>query len=415
MKTKHIAVLGAGFVGICSAIALIKRGYTVSLIDKSTPASETSHGNSGVIWSGGFHPLADPQLIKELPRLACNQDTKFLLQYSELPWLAPWLIRFLNRCQKKHYVHSTAAVGALSKDSVSHHLALMKEANAESYLNETGYLRVFRHEQTFESARKQFADFDDHDIPYTIVTGSEIADLEPDLDVDYAGAIWMNGSHSVKNPGQLGRRYFDYFISLGGKFYQQPAKALETSSTPAGWKVTLDNQQIECDAVVMAMGVWSNELLKPFGIKLPFVQERGYHMMFQYPGDKTLSRPVNDAEMGFVLSPMDYGIRATTGCNLSARERAPNPRQLKKLLPYMRQTFSLGDEILDQPWMGRRISTPDSIPLIGELPKLPGLVIATGHCHLGLTLAPVTGECIADIISSSGNRDLTPYDPLRFA
>jgi D-amino-acid dehydrogenase len=225
------------------------------------------------------------------------------------------------------------------------------------------------------------------------------------------GGLWMNDTHSVTDPAALARAYFRLFLQSGGEFRQQAARALRRAGD--GWRLEIDGDPIDAEQVIVALGPWSNDLLAPLGCTLPFVQERGYHMMFEPRQGSRLHRSVVDPEAGFVLTPMVHGIRATTGSNLAARERAPNPVQLERLLPLIRRTFPIAGALLEKPWMGRRTSTTDSLPHIGPLKELPGLHVASGHCHLGLTLAPVTGELIADSVAGRNNPLARPFSPHR--
>ena len=221
----------------------------------------------------------------------------------------------------------------------------------------------------------------------------------------------MNRTPSVRNPEALADSYLQLFLKSGGAFTRKSVQALGTSAR--GWRISGNGLDATVDGLVIACGPWSNSLLAPLGVRLPIIQERGYHMMFGVEPGRVLNRSIVDPVAGFVLTPMDQGIRATTGSNITVRERPPNPVQLDKLKALMRRTFPLGEELLDAPWMGRRISTPDSLPLIGPLTDRPGLFIATGHGHLGLTLAPVTAEWLADEIEGNPSPSCRPFYPDR--
>ncbi len=412
MKNNSVTVLGAGFVGVCTAISLIKRGQEVVLVDRLPPASETSHGNSGVICDMGFHPLADPELIPDFPKLILNRDPRFLIQYGELPGLAPWLAKFAGNCRRPAFQYCTEVMASISADAFGRHQDLMQASGSTNLLNQTGWIRAYRSRSRFNKACQRTADFDRHGISYKLIDAKGIRELEPGLGFKYPAAIWMDQTHTVTNPGLLCQSYFDYFISLGGEFVQREARAIEL--TQNGWKVTTGQQEIESAKLVMSFGAWSNELLKPLGIRYPYIMERGYHMMFEPPEDRVLTRSIIDVDKGYVLSPLQTGIRVTTGANPVARERPPNPRQLAKLMPHIRQTYPIGKPLLDKPWMGRRVSTPDSLPIIGPAVGRPGLFINTGQCHLGLTLAPVSGELVADEVCGQPDPLCKPFYPSRF-
>ena len=408
----QVLVLGAGIVGICCALSLRRRGYAVKLLDRSPPASETSYGNAGVIAQSAIHPLADPALIPQLPRLMMNRDTRFRLEYPDLPRLTPWLGRFSSNMNQRDFHRCSNAIADISVDAVSRHRDLMREAGVEHLLNPTGWLKLYRTTAALAAVSEKEADFLEHGVRCQIVGPEEIKTLEPDLLCEPVGGLWMNDSHSVTSPAALAQGYLELLLESGGRFQQASLEHIDRGN--GEWRVTTDSGMESSTHVVVALGSWSNQLLEPLGCSLPIAQERGYHMMFNPLQGAKLNRSIADPVSGFVMTPMDGGIRVTTGCNLAARERAPNPVQLEVLLPLIRQTFPLSDELLDNPWMGRRTSTPDSLPIIGELAGLSGLHVATGHCHLGLTLAPVTGELIANGIDGKPNTLGKPFLPSRF-
>jgi D-amino-acid dehydrogenase len=168
---------------------------------------------------------------------------------------------------------------------------------------------------------------------------------------------------------------------------------------------------LDAGDVVIALGPWTPDVLGPLGIKLPLAVKRGYHRHFRPQGNAALSRPVLDAENGYVLAPMEQGIRVTTGVEFAARDAAPTPVQLDRLLPAARELFPLGEAVEAQPWLGARPCFPDSRPVISRAPRQRGLWLAYGHGHWGLTLGPATGRLVAEMMTGA-----TPFcDPKPYA
>jgi D-amino-acid dehydrogenase len=163
--------------------------------------------------------------------------------------------------------------------------------------------------------------------------------------------------------------------------------------------------------VVVALGPWAPDLLEPLGIKLPMGFKRGYHRHFSAQGNASLQRPVVDVANGYLITPMEQGIRLTTGAEFAARDAAPTPVQFDRLMPAARALFPLGERAGDKTWLGARPCFPDSRPVIGRAPGQNGLWLAIGHAHWGLTLGPPTGRLIADMIAGT-----TPFvDPKPYA
>ena len=168
------------------------------------------------------------------------------------------------------------------------------------------------------------------------------------------------------------------------------------------------------DAVV-ALGPWSNEVTEPLGYALPLGVKRGYHQHFRPQGNAVLNRPVLDVDGGFLLAPMMRGIRLTTGAEFADRDAAPSPVQVERAIPKARKLFPLGDAVEAEPWMGARPCFPDMLPVIDRAARHPGLWFDFGHQHHGLTLGPVTGRLLAEMITGEEPfTDPAPYRADRF-
>jgi D-amino-acid dehydrogenase len=172
---------------------------------------------------------------------------------------------------------------------------------------------------------------------------------------------------------------------------------------------------VEAQEAVVALGVWSDAVLRPLGYRMPLMAKRGYHMHYASEADAPLLRPVVDIEAGYVVAPMKRGLRLTTGVELASRERPANPVQLDLAERAARPVFGLGQRLDDKPWLGLRPCTPDMRPVIGPAGRHAGLWFAFGHAHHGLTLGPVTGRLLAEMMSGETPfTDPSPYRPSRF-
>ena len=172
---------------------------------------------------------------------------------------------------------------------------------------------------------------------------------------------------------------------------------------------------IDASAVVVALGPWAPDLLEPMGLKLPMAVKRGYHRHFRAKGNAALSRPVVDVEYGYLITPMEQGIRLTTGAEFASRDAPPTPVQFDRLMPAARDLFPLGVRADDKTWMGSRPCCADSRPVIARAPGLAGLWLAIGHAHWGLTLGPVTGRLLGEMIAGETPFcDPSPYRAERF-
>jgi D-amino-acid dehydrogenase len=413
LEKKKITVLGAGMVGICCAIELQQRGYQVDLIDRKGPGEETSSGNAGVLSLSSIAPLASPALLPRLPRLAANLDADFQLHYPQLPQLLPWLLGFLKRCSRETYITDGLLINALTLPSVAAHMKLIELSKAQSLVNASGGLRLYRKHKTFMRDELERQLFDLCDLNYSVLEGSDVQSLEPDVADIFVKAVLIEDSVSIRNPESLCKAYAEYFQQLGGELIQDEIKGLSYASEQ--WHVSTVRGQKTVDRLVVCLGAWTPALLKDLGYRNPIAIERGYHTVFSAQPGKQLSRPIFDVDSSYVMIPMDMGLRVTTGSNLVHHETEDTPRQIEKVTPRAREAFPVGPPMLDKPWMGRRPSTTDSLPIIGPAPRHRGLWLAFAHAHMGFTMGPITGKIIANCVTGEAqSMSIKAYSPSRY-
>ncbi len=407
-------VLGAGMVGVSTALHLQRQGLSVALADRRPAAEETSYGNAGIIQCEGVMPYTFPRDIGKILTYALNRSPEAHLHWRALPGLAPWLFQYWRHGTPARALKTAEANLPLIQRCLPEHEVLMSEAGITGMLRRDGYLRAYRNRQALEAdvraeeqAHKRFG------VNFAELTPAALSELEPHLNGDFAGGVHLTDPASVADPEAVGKAYAELFETRGGTFLTADARTLER--TREGWQVQNVKGPITGNDCVIALGPWSAEILKMQGICVPLMAKRGYHMHYRPEGNATLTRPVLDADYGYVLAPMRKGIRLTTGAEFAAVSAPPTPVQLAKVEPTARSIFPLGERAEPEPWLGRRPAFPDMLPMIGGIPGHPGLWANFGHHHLGFTLGPVTGRLIAQIITQQPTFcDIHPYRVDRF-
>jgi D-amino-acid dehydrogenase len=406
-------VLGAGIVGTSIALHLAKRGLSVALIDRHGPGEGTSYGNAGIIEGNTVFLAAFPSNFAELVRIALKRSSVANYHASHLPRIAPWLMAFRAASQPPRLIETARLMRPLFERAVAEHDLLTAEAAAGCYLTRRGWLKLYRTDAAFAALAPEFdlaARFGIANVPLDR-EGAQA--LEPALYGVFRHAVHWTGAVSVSNPLALTRAYAGRFAGLGGLALTGDARTLHRSGS--SWRVETDAGPVDASDAVIALGPWTPDVLGPLGIKLPLVVKRGYHRHFRPQGNAALSRPVLDAENGYVLAPMDQGIRVTTGIEFAARDAPPTPVQLSRLLPAARELFPLGEGIEARPWLGSRPCFSDSRPVISRAPRQRGLWLAVGHAHWGLTLGPATGRLVAEMLTGATPFcDPKPYSVDRF-
>jgi D-amino-acid dehydrogenase len=402
-------VLGAGIVGTSIALHLAKRGLSVTLVERCSPGEGTSYGNAGIIEGNTVFPAAFPHSFVELARIALKRSSVANYHMGFLPRVAPWLWAFRNASQPARLVETAQIMRPLLARAVPEHEALAAEAGAERHFGRRGWLKIYRTRKLFEAQKGELdlaARFGIANVP---LDRDGALELEPALTGAFGHAVHWTGAVSVNNPLAVTRAYAARFNALGGLTLTGDARSLHRSDR--SWRVETESGPVDAGDVVVALGPWSPDVLAPLGITLPLAVKRGYHRHFRPQGNAVLTRPVLDAQYGYVLAPMEQGIRLTTGVEFAARDAAATPVQFRRLLPAAKALFPLGEPVEPQPWLGARPCFADSRPVIGRSPGQRGLWLAFGHGHWGLTLGPATGRLIAEMMTGA-----TPFcDPKPFS
>ena len=405
-----VLVLGAGMVGVGAALHLQQRGRDVILIDRHPQAGEeTSFGNAGLIESASVFPYMFPRDFRQIWRYAINGSPQVRYQFADLPSFLPWLMRYYFASSPERAQHSAMAELPLIRRSLIEHEALIAEAEVPELLRRTGWFKLYRSEATLSNAVGDFERAKHYGVVGEVLDAKAIAAREPNLTGDFAGAVYLPAPGFVPDPGGLAKAYAALFTRKGGRFFLGDARTLEQDS--GRWRVRGPDGSAVAREVVVALGPWSDLVFAPLGYSIPLGVKRGYHLHLAPRGNAVLSHPVLDADQGFVLAPMNRGIRLTTAVEFARRDRPPTNIQIERALPRAHALFPLGEPVDAKPWMGARPCLPDMLPVIGRAPRHPSLWFDFGHQHHGLTLGPATGRLLAEMMTGE-----TPFaDPTPFA
>jgi D-amino-acid dehydrogenase len=405
-----VLVLGAGMVGVSAALHLQRRGRDVILVDKHDLAGEeTSFGNGGIIECASVFPYMFPRDFGQILQYALNRAPQVRYQASDLPSFLPWLVRYFLASSPERALRSAMAELPLIRRSLIEHEALIAEAEVPELLRRTGWIKLFRSDASLENAVRDFERAKTYGVEGEVLDGKAILAREPNLTGDFTGAIHWPAPGFVPDPGGLAKAYAALFKRKGGQFWVGDARSLEQDTS--GWRVAGPEGAAIAREAVVALGPWSDQVFGPLGYSIPLSVKRGYHLHLAPRGNAVLHHPVLDSDLGYLLAPMNRGIRLTTGVEFARRDGPPTPVQLERALPRAHALFPLGEALDAKPWIGARPCLPDMLPVIGKAPRHAGLWFDFGHQHHGLTLGPATGRLLAEMMTGE-----TPFaDPSPFA
>ena len=412
--SKTIIVVGGGIVGVCNALVLQRAGHQVTLIDRKPPGSETSFGNAGVLSESSVMVLNNPSMLRALPRLLAGRSLGLRYSLKFVMKNLGWFFKFLSHCTPSRTRAAGFALRALQLSSLAQHKKWIVEAGVEHLLRYAAWVKAFRSDASFARYKGELALMDEIGVKYSIYDKDQIRQMEPGLKPIYTKAVVMDDTCGVSSPSTLTNAYVALFEAAGGVVRQADVSGLSRDGDQ--WCIQLGGDKMHSDHVVVAAGPWSSEVAGWLGYKIPLAWERGYHLHLE-PGDgPQLGRAICDMDGGFAIVPTLHGVRITSGVEIAERDAPKNVAQIMGSVASARDAHDMKGVIDDEPWMGRRPTLVDSLPMIGAAPRHQGLWFNFGHQHLGLSMAPGSGLAIAAMIDGQEPPfDPTPFRPTRFS
>jgi D-hydroxyproline dehydrogenase len=391
----EIAVIGGGVIGMAVALRLAREGRSVMLIEPNEPGYGASFGNAGTIADYGVLPVANPAVLRSLPSLILDRDSPLAVRMAALPGLLPWIARFMANCTPARARANAAALGALLGDATALWRELAAEIGAAEHLHQDGCLYVYDTAAALHAGTAEAAFRRDYGATVEVLNGLEVSRLEPKLP-PVAGAQYFPGAVNIDDPGVVMAKLAGALTAAGVEIVKARVGQLQRT---AG-KVVLDatDLQITAQTVVVAAGAASRGLAAQAGDRLPLDTERGYHLEYDM-AELPLRRVVCPAARGFYAVPMAGRLRIAGTVELGGLKLPPDPRRHALLERGARSLFPDLPEP-DRRWFGFRPSMPDSVPIIRPSSGGSDVILAFGHGHLGLTLAPTTAARVSDFISA---------------
>jgi D-amino-acid dehydrogenase len=408
-----VAVIGAGIVGICTALYLQRAGASVVVIDPRGPGEGASRGNASIIAVESCVPVATPGIARQVPAMLMDPLGPLAIRWSYLPRLAPWLWRFVQASAPDRVEAISLALRALLVQALDAYQPLLAEAGLTGMLRRNGMLLVFESDAKFAAMQPYLELQRRRGTVMDIVAAEEIRQVEPSLAPIFRHAVlYRENAHTIDN-FRLVQELAADFTRRGGTIRQASARGFAVGPEGPN-QVLTDGAPVDCSAVVVAAGAWSRVLVRQLGQDLPLDTERGYHVMLPQPG--VMPRlPIYSAEGSCVATPLEQGLRIAGTVELGGLEAPPNYARAAVLLQRGRRIFGALDDRGRSDWMGFRPSMPDSLPVIGPTRRHRNAFLAFGHGHVGLTLGAITGRLVAALVAGRDpGLDMAPYRADRF-
>ncbi|MCB0213648.1 MAG: FAD-dependent oxidoreductase [Anaerolineae bacterium] len=396
-QNTEVLIIGGGIIGVCTAYFLARQGREVCLIERDEIGGSCSYGNAGLIVPSHSIPLAAPGVLTQGLKWLLDAESPFYIKPRLEPRLLTWLWRFQAACRVEPMRRAIPVLRDLLMISANHYETLVAEEKLDCNYEQQGMLFLFQSGRGFEEGIEEAKLLREYGVESAILDYAGVRALEPAAQPDVVGGLvfhreaHLNPAHFVR---ELAGRLDAYAVTL-----QPQTEVLDFETTDNRVTTVKTNQgDIKAEQVVLAAGSWSPQLARKLAIDIPLQPAKGYSLTVKRP-PVCPRRPLMLAEAKVAVTPFTDALRLAGTLELAGLDLSINPRRVGAIRRAA-GVYLQGMEELDviETWAGLRPCTPDGLPVIGRVPSLDNLIIATGHAMLGISLGPVTGDVVSRIV-----------------
>lgn len=405
-----VIIIGGGIIGVCIAYYSAKYGGNIILIEKDDLGAGCSDANAGLIVPGHSLPLATPGIIAKGLRWLLNPESPFYIKPRFDLDLFIWLWEFRRACQAERMQKSMAYLCELNAAS----RALFDDLAMEGitfFFEKKGLLIVCRTKSALEAAIGEARDKEKLNIPVNILDKEKILAMEPTLKSDVAGGLFFPQDAHI-DCRQFVQAVAEKAEAKGVKIMTQTEVIAWEKENRKIKKVITTRGAIEADQIVLAAGAWSPTLVKELDLKLPVQPAKGYSLSYQKP-KASPAIPMILSETKVAVTPLADTLRFGGTLELAGLDMRINRRRveaIQKAIPNYLKDIKPQNLELTQLWRGLRPCSPDGVPFVGRTQKYNNFIIACGHSMQGVSLGPVTGRVVAQILA--GEKPLIDLSPM---
>lgn len=397
-QERKVVIVGGGVIGLCIAYYASKAGMQVTVLEREVESGDScSHGNAGMVVPSHFIPLAAPGMVAKGLRMMLNPESPFYIRPRFDLGLFRWLWLFLRSANQKHVDDSVELLRDLNLESRRLFAELQEEGDFG--LVKKGLLMLCKTQKGLDAEAAVAEQARAIGLAAEVVDAHQTAKLDPNIQMNVMGAVYFPEDCHL-NPSRLLDQLRARIRAMGGTIeygqevleWQSAAGRVRSVKTAMG--------EFSADEFVIAGGSWSSSLLSRLGCKIPMQAGKGYSISLENPQElPQLCSIFTEAKVA--ITPMGNALRFAGTMEVGGLEHKVNEQRVHGILrsiPEYFPAFQVNDFRDCRPWVGLRPVSPDGIPYLGRVPHFSNLTAATGHAMMGVSLAPVTGKMVADLL-----------------
>ncbi len=414
---KHILIVGGGVIGLSTAYFCAKRGHRVTLVDRN-PAERDgcSFGNAGMIVPSHFVPLAAPGMVALGLKWMWNPESPFYIKPRLDLDLIAWAWRFMRSATRAHVDRCAPLIRDLSFASRALFEELAALPGNDFGLVKRGLVMLCKTQHALDDEAQMAARANALGVPAEVLDAKSLAALDPDVTMDVAGGVFFPKDAHL-SPGRFMAGLLAECERMGVLFHWGTEARRFIQNGPRIEVLETSQGEIEADEFVLCGGSWSPDLVRSMRVTIPMQAGKGYSLTLEKP--RQLPRLCSIfTEARVAVTPMGSSLRFGGTMEIAGLDESITPRRVKGIInaaPKYFPEFQVSDFEGIQPWRGLRPCPPDGMPYLGRFRAYENLSTASGHAMMGLSLGPVTGLLMSQVLSDEQpSMPLALMNPDRF-
>ena len=412
---KKIAIIGGGVVGLSSAYYLSGLGYQVTVVSDDDKNAGCSYGNAGMIVPSHFIPLAAPGMVMMGLKWLLKPDSPFYIKPRFNKDLMSWGWKFYKAATPAHVQRAMHVLKEMNMVSRSLYLQLAEQESLDFSLQTKGLFMLCKTRHALKEESAVAAHARQLGMKAETLSGEELMSMDKGVEMDVEGGVYFP-MDACFVPGLFMTGMRSLLEKRGVSFVSERVTGFDMRGSRMT-TVQTSNNLIRADEFIVAAGAWSSELLKTLKVNIPMQGGKGYSIMVEqpavYPGICAL---LSEARVS--VTPMNGAVRFGGTMELNGIDRTVNRKRvggIYKSIPSYYPQFESTNFLKSDVWVGLRPCSPDGLPYVGKFKHYDNLIAATGHSMMGMSLGPVTGKLVAQIVSGQKpDIDIALLNPDRY-